>query len=578
MKTNLISVTRRTFDRALKSLSIPQHECIWNLYVEWIKKIGNLETIKHVYNRYLMYDSSKRLDFAEYLSSIGKFEASIEQYLFYLHTSIHHDDTSQQLSFSIWLKICDACTAHANQLPSQLVSKVEQVIRYGIRYFTDEVGNLWCKLAAIFFKIGNFEKARDIFDEGLVSVSTIRDFTLIFESFVSVEEMFIAEYLRQRTMLGDAFDESELNLRLSKLEYLLENRPIMISSVLLRQNPNNVHEWIKRSKLLSDDHRKLQLLFIESIKTINPQLADGKFSQLWLLFAKYYEDKGDILNAKVIFNQATKVLFKSVDELAIIWCSYVEFLIRQSEYDDAINSLRDILFSNSSENSMSLKLIYNTRIWCLYLDLEESLGSLESLKSAFTKAIDLKVVSIKMILNYCESLENKFMFEESYTIYEQAINIFDFPQVKPIWIEYISKFMNRYESVKLERLRDLFEQVLQKCPSSHAAIFFIEYAKMEEAFGLDRHAASIYSRACLSLPDDQKYHMYLLYITKVEQFFGIAKTRGIYDKALTSLNDDNSVQIAIRYAGKLSLVINICKNLVLNQYYKHRYGEAVRRD
>ena len=34
-----------------------------------------------------------------------------------------------------------------------------------------------------------------------------------------------------------------------RFEDLLERRPFLVNSVLLRQNPHNVHEWMKRAEL-----------------------------------------------------------------------------------------------------------------------------------------------------------------------------------------------------------------------------------------------------------------------------------------------------------------------------------------
>lgn len=41
--------------------------------------------------------------------------------------------------------------------------------------------------------------------------------------------------------------------------------------------------------------------------------------------------------------------------------------------------------------------------------------------------------------------------------------MFSFPHVKPIWIVYLERFVDRYGGSKLERARDLFEQVVS-CP------------------------------------------------------------------------------------------------------------------
>jgi len=44
-------------------------------------------------------------------------------------------------------------------------------------------------------------------------------------------------------------DDVELELGLARLEDLMERRPLLLNSVLLRQNPHNVLEWHKRVKL-----------------------------------------------------------------------------------------------------------------------------------------------------------------------------------------------------------------------------------------------------------------------------------------------------------------------------------------
>ena len=41
-------------------------------------------------------------------------------------------------------------------------------------------------------------------------------------------------------------DGGDVDLRLARLEHLMERRPLLLSSVLLRQNPHNVVEWLKR--------------------------------------------------------------------------------------------------------------------------------------------------------------------------------------------------------------------------------------------------------------------------------------------------------------------------------------------
>ena len=54
----------------------------------------------------------------------------------------------------------------------------------------------------------------------------------------------------------------------------------------------------------------------------------GKVNSLWTNFAKFYEDKGQLVEARVIFDKATRVPFRNVDDLASVWCEYTEMELR----------------------------------------------------------------------------------------------------------------------------------------------------------------------------------------------------------------------------------------------------------
>jgi len=54
----------------------------------------------------------------------------------------------------------------------------------------------------------------------------------------------------------------ELDMRLERLERLMERRPELLSSVLLRQNPHSVHEWLKRAALFEKEPAKAIQVYI----------------------------------------------------------------------------------------------------------------------------------------------------------------------------------------------------------------------------------------------------------------------------------------------------------------------------
>lgn len=103
---------------------------------------------------------------------------------------------------------------------------------------------------------------------------------------------------------------------------------ILCLSVLLRQNPHNVHEWHKRVKLYEGKPKEIINTYTEAVQTVEPKLASGKPHTLWVEFAKFYEQHGQLAEARVIFDKATKVNYRKVDDLASVWCEFSEMEIR----------------------------------------------------------------------------------------------------------------------------------------------------------------------------------------------------------------------------------------------------------
>lgn len=87
------------------------------------------------------------------------------------------------------VRFADWCGGWAVQVTGL---KVDAIIRGGIRRFTDEVGRLWTSLADFYIRKGLFERARDVYEEGMASVLTVRDFSLVFDAYSQFEESVLA--------------------------------------------------------------------------------------------------------------------------------------------------------------------------------------------------------------------------------------------------------------------------------------------------------------------------------------------------------------------------------------------------
>lgn len=561
-----ITFTRRTFDRALQTVPITQHsKWIWPLYIKFARECGLAETAIRIYRRYLKLNPLEVEDYIDFLKASGRLDEAANQ----LAKCVNDEQFVSQKAKSkheMWTELLQIVTKNPAKCGKTL--NVDAIIRSGIRRFPHEVGQLWVSLADYYIRLGHFEKARDIYEEGVNSVNTVRDFTLIYDAYSQFEESMLAAKMEATEALeGEANDEEaedgedvDVELRLLRLDNLVKRRPLLVSSVLLRQNPHNVREWQKRVDLFKKDPVKAIKTFSEAVTTIDPQLATGKPHHLWINFAKFYEDHGDIANARTIFEQATKVNFKNVDDLASIWSDWVEMELRHDNYKEALDVIKRALvvparevrlFQKGGADNVAVqqRLYKSTKLWALYADLEENLGTLESAKAVYEQIIEVRVATPQIIINYAKLMEENKFFEDSYRVFEKGISLFKFPHVYVIWVAYLQRFIERYKGTKVERTRDLFEQAVKDAPPAEGKKLYLLYAKFEEDFGFARRAMEIYDRATKACAVEDRAELFAIYIARCSELFGVTKTRPIYEKAMQELPERALKPVAMRYAA-----------------------------
>ena len=497
----LVTRTRRTFDRALCALPVTQHERIWEPYLVFVGQEGvPIETSLRVYRRYLMYDPSHIEEFIEFLLKSARWQEAAERLAFVLNDDQFYS-IKGKTKHKLWMELCELLVCHANEISGL---NVDAIIRGGIRKFTDEVGMLWTSLADYYIRKNLLEKARDVYEEGMMKVVTVRDFSVIFDVYSRFEESTVAKKMEmmsssdeeedeaeeedeeedvrlnfslsvkelQRKILNGFWlnDDNDVDLRLARLEELMNRRPALANSVLLRQNPHNVEQWHRRVKIFEGDAAKQILTYTEAVRTVDPMKALGKPHTLWVAFAKLYEDHKDLVNTRVILDKAVQVNYKTVDHLASVWCEWAEMELRHKNFKGALELMRRATAVPTVEvkrrvaadgnEPVQMKLHRSLRLWSFYVDLEESLGTLESTRAVYEKILDLRIATPQIILNYAYLLEENKYFEDAFKVYERGVKIFKYPHVKDIWVTYLTKFVKRYGKAKLERARELFEHAV----------------------------------------------------------------------------------------------------------------------
>lgn len=563
-----LTKTRRTFDRALQALPVTQHNKLWPLYLNFIKSNDIPETAVRVYRRYLKLHPEQAEDYVSYLLAADRLdEAAVKL------AELLNDDSfisrAGKSKHQLWTELAELLCRNPNRITSL---DVDAILREGIKRYVDQQGRLWISLAEYYTRSGLFDKARDIFEEALASLRTVRDFSQVFDAYTQSEERLIqlkmaaAEEAEGEELSEE--DELELDLRMARYEDVIERRPLLLNSVALRQNPHNVEEWHKRVKLLEEKGaRPVEIVetYSDAVTTVDPKQAVGgrPYHSLWASFARFYEDAGQMDDARLIFEKAvgTDVAYAKVDDLAAIWCEWAEAEIRVGAFERALalmarataipakkgRGAKSTSYFDAAE-TVHARLHKSLKLWSMYADLEESFGTFASTKAVYEKMFELKIVTPQIIINYGLFLEEAAYWEEAFKAYEKGIALFRWPNVYDIWNTYLSKFLKRYKGTKVERARDLFEQCLETCPPKYCKAIYLLYAKFEEEYGLAKHSMALYERATAAVLPADRADVYAIFIAKASAMYGVTQTRAIFERAIESLPDADARAMCLKYA------------------------------
>ena len=602
-----ITRTRHAFDRALQALPISQHDLVWPLYVQFAQSGVPPRTARSIWRRYLMFEPGALEEYCDVLVAQGAYaEAArcLTQLLDRLTGSSAKRTKAGQSHAQVWLKLAELLCKHPREVAAGGTAlDTEAIVRAGIarqedalahsapdeasrpafapppqtqeaptsnndRQQQSTVGDLWVLLAEYQIRLGNLEKARDVFEEALGSAKRVADFAVVWDAYTQFEDQVIAQSiaLLEHEQDGRAKEDEErvLDMQLARYEYLIQRNPLLVSSVFLRQDPHNVHQWFRRVRVLEQqaaadgtgDYSAVAAAYTTALKTVDPKRATGSPHLLWAAFARFYDEAGQHDAARTIYEKGVQQPFLHVDDVASLWCDYIEAELRHGDTQRARDLARRATAQPSDpalrrRGTNAQRWGYTSaKLWALRCDLEECYGTLDSAVAAYEQALAIKSATPQLVLNYAALLEEHRRYEDSYRAFEQGIAAFEFPQARLLWVAFLTRFVQRHRGHKLERARDLFEQALAHAPPADAKTLYVMYASLEEEYGLARHAMAVYDRAVRGVAAQDKYALYLLYIARAGEFFGVMKTRDIYEHALqdTELPLEHQRALALRFA------------------------------
>lgn len=575
---------RRLANRCLESLPVTQHDKIWPVLLKYYKDSNTLpnETRLCLLRRYVEFRPEAKEEIANFIADhLGRFGEAALLYVDLLNTP-------RQPKKDIWMALAKICGRH-DVIGLDFEAMVRAILKAPKAFGVEELeGVIWNQLADAWIRRGEFQLARSVYEEALEKVSKVRDFTILLDAYLQFEEGLLEATMQAQEESegmeeeeessnddnGDDWDllvtkqqqaqqnkddtttnMADLELALARAEDLTTRRPLLLNRVLLRQNPHDVGEWLKRARLYKENEQIAQAAAAleEALQTVTARRAfGGSPNQLVLELVKLYEeDSKDVGKARDLLDRICNQWvyeFKNVDDLAECHAAWVELELRQEAWDDALDVIRRSVVVDPKAPKVVRGLAKSLRLWDLLLDLEESLGTMQTTKDAYNRAMEQRVATPMHILNFASFLTEHKYFEESFAAYERGLELFDFPGVKVIWKAYLESFAKRYGGDKLERLRDLYQRCLEGCPSEEASDFYIMNGQLEEEYGLAKRALGVYRRMCQKVPPSEKYTAYQLFIAKTVKFMGQTATRDIYQSAIQDLDDTAAALMCLDFS------------------------------
>ena len=109
-------------------------------------------------------------------------------------------------------------------------------------------------------------------------------------------------------------------------------------------------------------------------------------------------------------SQAIQWNYRALDDLASVYCAWAEMHLRARNFERALTIVQGAVIVRAAQRKRVTKsgkkytpvqdrLYRSIKLWSLYVDLEESLGTLDTVRAAYDRAMELKVATAKVSLS-----------------------------------------------------------------------------------------------------------------------------------------------------------------------------------
>ncbi|RTG83765.1 pre-mRNA-splicing factor SYF1 [Schistosoma bovis] len=431
--------------------------------------------------------------------------------------------------FQLWNQLCNLLVKNPLKITSL---KADPIIRQGIHRYTDQVGVLWNSLADYHIRCENLARARDVYAEALNSVSTVRDFTQVFDAYAEFEESMAKAKmaaLEQSDVTED--DELDVELYLARLESLMDRRPLLLNSVLLRQNPHNVADWLKRVELLKSQGAREQIAaFMEGITSVDPDELDV---ELYLARLESLMDRRPLL--------LNSVLLRQNPHNVADWLKRVELLKSQGAREQIAAFMEGITSVDPAKATAGRP----SSLWTGLSRLYEEHGQLNDARVVLEKATGVAFMHVEdLAAVWCEWAE----MEMRHDSINHTNNYYLFSPLKISQPEAALRLLGKATTAPSRKV-DYYDRSEPVQARLHKSLrLWSLYTDLEESFGTFETTKAAYDRMIdLRIATPQIIMNYALFLEELNYFEDAFKA---YEKGVALFRWPNVYDIWATYLSK----------------------------
>lgn len=464
-----INHARNLLDRAVTSL--PYTNKLWYMYVQTEESLGNYESVRAVFERWLSWKPEKSV----WQSYIG-FEKRYDE--FHNVRALFPRYLAEYPEGATWLEWADFERFEtpfnedlAGRIRGIFESALDKLAQDGKIETDESVPHLVQRWAAWEASQGEVERGRQV-------IKMLSGFLTLAEGTQMVSQLLF-EF---QSKLGDASlaDTAAFNKRKAQRE--LE----------LAKNPRDYTAWweyIKLERLASvETKRNIFQRSIAAVPEENYKLLQWRrYVFLWIRYALWEEfDNSAIENARDCWAKVISIIPHKSFSFSKVWIMRAQFEIRSND-ETGINSARKVL---GKAIGLTCTTILKNKIFKFYIELEKKLNEWGRVRSLYSKWIETALLfdfenpgshaALRVLKDFVEMELELEEVDRCLAMYDAALDSYGDGVDRTTMFTPYNDLLNMYidflkDELLYDRARDFFRKKLDEQPTPELWIRFADF-------------------------------------------------------------------------------------------------------